>query len=92
MSSHRNNQDTGETPILQIDSATFQAAVTAALTAVMMQLNANNTNKNGNSIDNSYQSNNHKNQRVTAYQGTPNPKLKSRKRESESKKNVTPRI
>ena len=47
MSSHGDNQHTGETLILWIDSVTFQVAVAAAVTAVMAQLNANNTNENG---------------------------------------------
>ena len=46
MSSHRNNQPTSGTPILQIDAAIFQATITAALTTVMVQLHANNTNEN----------------------------------------------
>ena len=35
-----------------MDSATFQAAVTATVTAAMAQLNVNNMNRSGNSIDN----------------------------------------
>lgn len=80
MSSHRNNWRTCETPILQIDSATFQAAVIAVVivvvTAVMAQLNANNTNEYGNGVDNSNHNNNQGNQRATTQQGTPNPKPK----------------
>ena len=46
------NQPTSKTPILQIDAATFQAAVTAAVTAVMAHLNANNANVSSNAIGN----------------------------------------
>ena len=58
MSSHGDNQYTGETPILRIDSATFQATITAAVTAVMAQLNANNTNENGICVHTSNRSDN----------------------------------
>lgn len=37
MYSHGNKQPTNETQILHIDSATFQATVTATVTAVMAQ-------------------------------------------------------
>ena len=36
----KHNQPTRKTPTLQIDATTFQAAVTAAVTAVMAHLNA----------------------------------------------------
>ncbi|CAI9271145.1 unnamed protein product [Lactuca saligna] len=58
MSFHRNNKHTREAPLLQIDLTTFQVAVTAAVTAVMAQLNASNTNRGGNSVDNTSRSNN----------------------------------
>ena len=86
MPSRKNNKHTRETPLLQMDSATLQAAVTAAVTAAMVQINANNPNGGGNTHDNSIQRNEHGNQQVTTYQGTPNPKLKSRKLRSGSKR------
>ena len=46
------NQPTSKTPILQVDAATFQAAVTAAVAAVMAHLNANNANISSNAISN----------------------------------------
>ena len=46
------NQPTGKTPILQIDSAMFQVAVTTAIASVMAHLNSNNTNVSGNAIGN----------------------------------------
>ncbi|CAI9302452.1 unnamed protein product [Lactuca saligna] len=80
MSFHRNNGHTLETPLLQMDFTTFQVAVTAVVPAAMAQLNANNTNRGGNSIDNTSRTNDHGNQRVIAYQGTPNPKTTFRTR------------
>ena len=52
MSSPRGNQPTSKVPTLQIDAATFQAAVTAAVAAVMAQFNANNASINGSGADN----------------------------------------
>ena len=86
MPSRKNNKRTRETSLLQMDSATFQAVVMAAVTAAMAQINANNPNGGRNSIDNSSQRNKHGNQQVTTCQGTPNPKLKSRKLRSRSKR------
>ena len=43
----KRNQPTGKTPILQMDSGTFQATVTAAVAATLAILNANNTNVSG---------------------------------------------
>lgn len=47
MSTHGDNQNPDDTPVLRVDSATFRATVTAALIAVMTHLNANNTYENG---------------------------------------------
>ena len=80
MSSSRNSQPNNETPILQIDAATFQAAVSAAVTAVMTHLNANNANVSGIVRNNSNQSNNQVHQWVTNYHDTPNFNPKSNKR------------
>ena len=54
MPSRKNNKRNRETPLLQMDPATFQAAVMAAVTAAMAQINANNPNGGRNSIDNSF--------------------------------------
>lgn len=86
MSSHKDNKHAHDTPLMRMDSATIQAAGTAAVTVAMAQLNINNTNKSGNSVDHSSRSNNPGNQWVTTYQGTKNPKLKIRKRKSGSKR------
>lgn len=86
MSSHGNNQLAGETPVLQMDPATFLAAVTVAVTAIMAQLNANNPNGNGNGVGNSNRSNNQGNQWGTTCQDTPNSKLKGMKRKLGNKK------
>ena len=86
MSSHGNNQPTGETPILQIASATFQAAVTAVVIAVMAHLNATNPNENRKSVDNSNCSNNQVNQQVSTWQDTLNPKPKNMKRRFKNEK------
>nr|KAJ0211244.1 hypothetical protein LSAT_V11C400217610 [Lactuca sativa] len=83
---HRNNRHTHEAPLLKMDLTTFQVAVTAVVTAAMAQLNANNTNRGGDSVNNTSQSNDHGNQRVIAYQGTQNPKLKNSKRASGNKR------
>ena len=58
MSSPGGNQPTSKAPTLQIHSATFQVAVTAAVTAVLAQLNANNANRDGDSAGSTNRSNN----------------------------------
>lgn len=80
MFSHGNNQSTGETPIMRIDFATFQAAVATAMKAIMVQLN--NTNGNGNSIDNPTRSKDQRHQQVSTYRTTPNHKSKNKNRKS----------
>ena len=79
MSSQGNNRPTNETPFLQIDSATFQAAVIAAVKVIMSHLNASNASKNRNGVDNSNLSNNQRNQRVSTYKNTPTHKPKNMK-------------
>ena len=89
MPSHGNKRPTSKTPVLQIDSDTFQAAVLAVVTAVMAQLNAINTNKNGIGVDNSNRNNNLGHWRVAAYKNHPNYKSKNMKRKSWNKKGST---
>ena len=76
MSSPKNSQPTDETLILHIDSATFQAAVTA----VMAQFHSNNPNKRRNNINPSERSNYQGNQRALTHKGTLTQKPKSKKR------------
>ena len=77
MPSKKRNQPINKTPTLQIDAATFQVAVSAAVTVVMTHLNANNANVSGMVINNSNQSNNQVHQRVSNYHDTPNLKPKA---------------
>ena len=80
MSPKKSNQPISQTPTLQIDAATFQAAVSAAVTTVLNHLNANYANVSGMVFNNSNPSNNQVHPRVTNYHDTPNLKPKSNKR------------
>ena len=80
MSPKKNDQPIYQTPTLQIDAATFQAAVSAAVSAVLTLLNANNANVSGIVNNNSNPSNSQVPQRETNYHDTPNPKPKNNKR------------
>ena len=82
MSPKKNDQPIYQTPTLQIDAATFQAAVSAVVSAVLTHLNANNANVSGIVNNNSNPSNNQVPQRATNYHDTPSPKTKSIKRKS----------
>ena len=53
----KHNQSAGKIPTLLFDEATFQAAVSAAVAAVMAQLNANNADVSKSPIWNSDPSN-----------------------------------
>ena len=80
MSSPRGNQPTSKAPTLQIDAATFQAAVTAAVAAVMAQFNANNASRNGSGADNTDNGNIQEHQRVSASKNTSGLKPTNKKR------------
>ena len=80
MSSHGNNRPTNEKPLLHIDSTTFQATVTAAMTVIMAHLNASNASKNGNDVKNSNCCDNRGNQRVSTCKDTLNHKPSNTKR------------
>ena len=73
----KQNQPTGKAPILQMDSATFQATVTAAVAAALAVLNANNGN--GNNIHKSNCSNTPGNHQRIIQEDTLTPKPKSAK-------------
>ena len=47
MNPKKNDQPINQTPTLQIDAATFQAAVSAAVSAILTHLNANNISVSG---------------------------------------------
>ena len=47
MSPKKNDQPINQTPTLQIDAATFQAAVSAAVSAILTHLNANDAGVSG---------------------------------------------
>ena len=74
MSSHGNNRPTNETPLLHIDSTTFQVAVTATVTVIMAHLNTRNTSKIGKDVKNSNLCDNQGNQRMSTHKDTPNHK------------------
>ena len=80
MSPKKNDQPINQTPTLQIDAATFQAAVSAAMSAVLTHLNANNANVSRIVNTNSNPSNSQVPQRETNYHDTPNPKPNNNKR------------
>ena len=88
MSSHGNHRATDETPFLQIDSATFQAVVTATVTAIMAHLNANNTSENGNGVENSNRNNNQGNQKVPTYKNIQTYKPENMKRKKKIKRSI----
>ena len=68
----KRNQPTSKTPILQIDSATYQATVTAAVAAALAVLNANNTNVGGSVNGNPNLGVNQSQQQVPTRKDTPN--------------------
>lgn len=72
MPSRGSNQHTGVIPIIRMDPATFQAVVTAAVIAIMAPLSANNTNRNGNGVDNPNYGDNQGHQQVCSCNDTPN--------------------
>ena len=80
MSSPKGNQPTSKAPTLQIDAATFQAAVTAAVAAVMAQFNANNASRNGSGADSADNGNIQEHQRVSASKNTSGLKPTNKKR------------
>ena len=86
MSSQRGNQPTGKAPILQIDSATFQAAVIAAVTADMVQLNVNKIGRSESGADNTNCSNNQGPHQVPTAEDTSDHKPMSKKRRFWNKK------
>ncbi|KAL7595483.1 hypothetical protein Lser_V15G29682 [Lactuca serriola] len=77
MNPKKNDQPINQTPTLQIDAATFQAAVSAAVLAVMTHLNANNASVSRIAINHSNPGNNPAPQRPTNYHGTPSAEAKS---------------
>ena len=79
MSSSINSQPTDETPILHIDSATFQVAVIAPVTAVMTLFHSNNPGDGKNRINTSDRSNNQGNQWTPTHEGTLTYKPNSKK-------------
>ena len=81
----KNDQPLNQTLTLQIDATTFQPAVSAAVSAILTHLNANNTNVGGIVNTNSNPSNNQAPQRATNYHDNPSPKTKSNKRKSWNK-------
>ena len=76
----KRNQSASKKPTLLFDEATFQAAVSAAVAAVMAQLNANNANVSKSPIGNSDPSSEQQ-QPTPAYLATqePQPNLLKRK-------------
>ncbi|KAL7606573.1 hypothetical protein Lser_V15G20161 [Lactuca serriola] len=82
MSPKKNNQPLDQTPTLQIDAATFQAAVSAAVSAILTHLNANNANISRIVNNNSNPGNNQVPQRATNYHDTPSPKTKCNKQKA----------
>ena len=82
----KRNQPTGKTPILRIDSSTFQATVTVVVAIVMVHLNANNANVSGNVIDNPNHGDNQVQQRVPVCKDTPNLESNILKRKFENEK------
>ena len=81
MATNKCNQPTSKTPILQMDSATFQATVTAAVAADLAVLNANNTKVGGSVNGNPNLGVNQSQQQVPTRKDTPNlqPNILKRK-------------
>ena len=77
MNPKKNDQPINQTPTLQIDAATFQAAVSAAVSAILTHLNANNASVSRIAINHSNPSNNPAPQRPTNYHRTPSVEAKS---------------
>ena len=82
MSSKKDDQHINQTLTLQIDTATFQTAVSAAVSAFLTHMNANNASVSGIVNNYSHPSNNPVPQQATNYHDTPSPKTKSIKRKS----------
>ena len=80
MSPKKDEQPINQAPTLQIDAATIQAVVSAAVSAFLTHLNANNANVSGIINNNSNPSNNQIPQRAANYHDTPSSKTKSNKR------------
>ena len=72
MSSSGNSQPNNETPILHIDTTTFQAAVSAVVTTVLAHLNSVNVNKTDNGVDNSHRGSDPMNQQIVEVANTEN--------------------
>lgn len=75
----KRNQIAGKTLILQMNTATFQVAVTASITAVMTHLNANNANGSGILIGNPNLVDNQVQKRVPTRNDTLNLQMKNKK-------------
>ena len=75
----KHNQSTSKKPTLLFDEATFQATVSAAVAAVLAQLNANSANVSKSPIGNSDPSNGQQ-QPTSAYPTTQEPHPNPRKR------------
>ena len=78
----KQNQPTGKAPILQMDSATFQATVTAAVAAALAVLSANNTNASRSVNGRQNLGVNQPQQQVPTRKDTLDPKLNLLKRKS----------
>ncbi|KAL7597580.1 hypothetical protein Lser_V15G24332 [Lactuca serriola] len=76
MNPKKNDHPINPTPTLQIDAATFQAAVSAVVSAILTHLNANNASVSKIAINHSNPSNNLAPQRPTNYHGTPSAEAK----------------
>ena len=73
----KRNQPTSKTPILQMDSVTFQATITAAVATTLAFLNAKNANVGGSVSGNPNLGVNQSQQQVPTRKDTPNlPKRK----------------
>ena len=84
----KRNQSTGKKPTLLFDEATFQAAVSAAVAAVMAQLNANNANVSKSPIGNSDPSNGQQ-QPTSVYPATQEPQPNPLKRKFKNEEGST---
>ena len=71
---------------MQIDSATFQAAVTAAVKNVMVQPNANNASRGEGNVGDTNRSNNQERHRVSTNVNASDHKPKGKKRKFQGKK------
>ena len=80
MSPKKNDQPINQAPTLQIDAATFQAAVSAAVSAILTHLHANDVNVSGAVNNNANPGDNPVPRRATNYHDTPSVRTKSNKR------------